>query len=143
MYWSAMSGSPPRRSSSSRTVWRSASRAYARAMSLPAATAPRDRRPAVEFEDIRSWLTQEWADAFQTGAESILGERLPISWEALDGLPEDADLEWWSQTLSFAPEAPLWVGAAGSSWKSLGQAILAGLGAGTASEEEIRTTCRE
>jgi len=76
--------------------------------------------------------------------EGMTGERPTVSIAEMPaGSMPPEDCSWWPQLLSLAPNARVHVGAAESSWSTIGNAILRAAGIDDGDQESIRSTFSE
>lgn len=94
------------------------------------------------------WLAEEWGRQITRAIESMTGETVlmtfaPHQLAAAEIDPAQQELLWWEQPLSLAPEAKIWVAAAGRSWEEIGNRVLRSAGVDDATPADIRSTYLE
>jgi flagellar motor switch protein FliN len=94
------------------------------------------------------WLAEEWGRQITRAVEAMTGESVSITFSAHQLDPADIDPEqqewlWWEQPLSLGPEARIWVGAAGATWREIGNRVLRSAGVDDATPEDVRSTYLE
>jgi flagellar motor switch protein FliN/FliY len=109
------------------------------------AVSPESRPPQA---DAALWLVEEWSRQISRAVESMTGESVLITFAPRQLSPAEIDpsqqeLLWWEQPLSLAPDANIWVAAAGASWQEIGNRVLRSAGVDDATPEDIRTTYLE
>jgi len=98
------------------------------------------------MKEIREWLGDEWARQLAGVIQLMTQQEAAAEWAAGAAEPlldPGADMLWWEQPLTLAPEAPLWAGLPRETWTELGGRTLRAAGVESAEPSEARQTCGE
>ena len=118
---------------------------------MPQDPVPGDAEPpesAPPPRDAALWLAEEWSRQIARAVESMTGEPAQITFvprklTLAEIEPSQAELLWWEQPLSLAPDAIIWIGAETRSWQDIGNRVLRSAGVDDATPEDIRSTYLE
>ncbi len=88
-------------------------------------------------------VVQGLVSAFDTVVGAMIVEGASTRWRSVKGpfATAQEDWLWWATTFSVFPAPALWLGATHTSWKTLGNSVLSGLGVEHASVEDVEATC--
>lgn len=89
----------------------------------------------------RTWLTENWRDAFCQVIGGMTGER-PTA-RGIEERPPESGLMWWEQALSVDEGARLWTGASAAAWQEAGRCVLSSAGLEESDPQTLKSTYLE
>lgn len=88
------------------------------------------------------WLVREWSERLAESIQAMTEERpSPRVMPSSEAPPEG--LAWYVSAISVSPDAAVWVGAAVTTWRSIGRFALAAAGLDDATDEDSVSTTLE
>jgi flagellar motor switch protein FliN/FliY len=88
------------------------------------------------------WLAAAWNDRFTEIMMTMADVKPRMEFTPVDAVPR-AELLWWKQEFSCAPESPLWIGVIDPVWNMIARLLLTAAGVDNPPLPEVRSTYLE